>query len=248
MCRRIGRAVARARSPTSPDSITSRPRRGCARRSSATRSNAAELRALLRQAYAGFAHAAVAPLRQLDQRHWLLELFHGPTLAFKDVAMQALGLLFETFLSRADRASDDHRRDQRRYRLGRDRRARRARQPRYVHAPSRRAGSREVQRRQMTTVQSPNVLNIAVEGTFDDAQALVKAMFNDAAFAGALPTCGGQFDQLGAADVAGRLLFLRRRSARRTRAASQLSACRPATSATSSPAMSPPGWGCRSAG
>ena len=60
----------------------------------------AELRDLLTSAYAGFSHAAVAPLKQLDHRHWLLELFHGPTLAFKDMAMQALGLMFETFLSR----------------------------------------------------------------------------------------------------------------------------------------------------
>ena len=51
------------------------------------------------QAYGRFAHAAVTPLVQLDQRHWLLELFHGPTLAFKDVALQLLGLLFERFLA-----------------------------------------------------------------------------------------------------------------------------------------------------
>ena len=50
-----------------------------------------ELRALFAQAYGSFAHAAVTPLVQLDSRHWLLELFHGPTLAFKDVALQLLG-------------------------------------------------------------------------------------------------------------------------------------------------------------
>ena len=60
-----------------------------------------ELRGILASAYASFSHAAVAPLVQLDDRHWLLELFHGPTLAFKDVAMQALGGLFETFLGRS---------------------------------------------------------------------------------------------------------------------------------------------------
>jgi hypothetical protein len=59
-----------------------------------------ELRRILTTAYASFSHAAIAPLVQLDERHWLLELFHGPTLAFKDVAMQALGRLFETFLGR----------------------------------------------------------------------------------------------------------------------------------------------------
>ena len=60
---------------------------------------------LTRAAYGRFAHAAVTPLVQLDQRHWLLELFHGPTLAFKDVALQLLGLLFEEFLG-ADRTSN----------------------------------------------------------------------------------------------------------------------------------------------
>lgn len=143
----------------------------------------AELRGLLKQAYAGFAHAAVTPLVQLDSRHWLLELFHGPTLAFKDVAMQALGLLFETFLGRRDEhltiigaTSGD---------TG----------SAAIHALAGRASLdvfmlhplglvTDVQRRQMTTVQSPNIHNIAVEGNFDDAQALVKAMFNDPDFAG----------------------------------------------------------------
>ena len=59
---------------------------------------AAELRALCDAAYGRFEHDAVTPLVQLDHRHWLLELFHGPTLAFKDVALQLLGLLFERFL------------------------------------------------------------------------------------------------------------------------------------------------------
>src|ERR1700712_3680816 len=63
----------------------------------------AELRELCTQAYGRFSHAAVTPLVQLDERHWLLELFHGPTLAFKDVALQMLGLLFERFLSGGDR-------------------------------------------------------------------------------------------------------------------------------------------------
>ena len=57
---------------------------------------------LTRTAYGRFAHAAVTPLVQLDEQQWLLELFHGPTLAFKDVALQLLGLLFEEFLGRSD--------------------------------------------------------------------------------------------------------------------------------------------------
>src|SRR5690606_24292396 len=61
------------------------------------------LRELAGEAYGRFAHAAVTPLRQLDERHWLLELFHGPTLAFKDVALQLLGRLFEEFLARDGR-------------------------------------------------------------------------------------------------------------------------------------------------
>ena len=82
-----------------------------------------ELRALCTQAYGRFAHDAVTPLVQLDEQHWLLELFHGPTLAFKDVALQLLGLLFEHFLTGTDQHADRRRRDQRRYRIGGDRRA-----------------------------------------------------------------------------------------------------------------------------
>ena len=91
--------LSRGRSATSPDLTMSRPPSASAavRRRGPDRGRAART---ADTAYTSFAHAAVAPLRQLDGRNWLLELFHGPTLAFKDVAMQALGLLFETFLSR----------------------------------------------------------------------------------------------------------------------------------------------------
>jgi threonine synthase len=140
-----------------------------------------QLRDLIARAYAGFDHVAVAPLRQLDTNEWLLELFHGPTLAFKDIALQLLGLLFEHFLVRREGAitivgatSGD---------TG----------PAAIAACAGRARVRvvilhpherisEVQRRQMTTVAATNVHNVAIEGTFDDCQALVKAMFNDAGF------------------------------------------------------------------
>ena len=69
----------------------------------------AEFRAILARAYAGFRHPAVAPLRQLGPNDWLLELFHGPTLAFKDVAMQLIGQLFEASLKRV-RPAHHHRR------------------------------------------------------------------------------------------------------------------------------------------
>ena len=140
----------------------------------------ARLLDLTTQAYGGFAHAAVTPLRQLDQQHWLLELFHGPTLAFKDVALQLLGLLFEEFLARGgdpltivgatsgDTGS-----------AAIDAVAGRALIDIFMIHPKGRVS--DVQRRQMTTVLAPNVHNIAVEGTFDDAQAMVKRMFNDPA-------------------------------------------------------------------
>jgi len=139
------------------------------------------LRTLLGEAYRGFDHAAIAPLRQVDQRHWLLELFHGPTLAFKDFALQVLGLLFETFL--ADRAehltvvgatSGDTGSAAIHALAGRER------VDIFMLHPQGRVS--DVQRRQMTTMMAPNVHNIAIDGTFDDCQALVKAMFNDAAF------------------------------------------------------------------
>jgi threonine synthase len=136
---------------------------------------------LVETAYASFRHPAVTPLRQLDADTWLLELFHGPTLAFKDVAMQLLGQLYDHVLKRRGRrvtlvcatsgdtgsAAIEAVRD-------------RAAIDIFVLHPQGRVSA--VQRRQMTTVLSGNVCNIAVRGTFDDCQDLVKAMFNDAAF------------------------------------------------------------------
>ncbi|MET0240342.1 MAG: threonine synthase [Sphingobium sp.] len=141
----------------------------------------AQLRELCTSAYGRFSHQAVTPLVQLDGQHWLLELFHGPTLAFKDVALQLLGLLFETFLSRRDThvtivgaTSGDT------GSAAIDAVAGRAKVDIFMLHPDGRVS--DVQRRQMTTVLSPNVHNIAISGSFDDAQALVKRMFNDPVF------------------------------------------------------------------
>ena len=140
-----------------------------------------ELRDLCTQAYGRFSHQGVTPLVQLDHRHWLLELFHGPTLAFKDVALQLLGLLFEKFLSKSDRhitivgaTSGDT------GSAAIDAVAGREKIDIFMLHPDGRVS--EVQRRQMTTVRAPNVHNIAIDGSFDDAQAMVKRMFNDPAF------------------------------------------------------------------
>ncbi|MET0363238.1 MAG: threonine synthase [Sphingobium sp.] len=142
-----------------------------------------ELRDLCMQAYGRFSHQAVTPMVQLDHQHWLLELFHGPTLAFKDVALQLLGLLFEKFLSRREThltivgaTSGDT------GSAAIDAVAGRAKVDIFMIHPEGRVS--DVQRRQMTTVLSPNVYNIAIAGSFDDAQALVKRMFNDTDFAG----------------------------------------------------------------
>ena len=143
----------------------------------------ARLRALTGEAYGRFAHAAVTPLVQLDERNWVLELFHGPTLAFKDVALQLLGLLFEEFLAGGQEhitivgaTSGD---------TGSgaiDAVAGRAQIDIFMLHPAGRVS--EVQRRQMTTVLAPNVHNIAITGSFDDAQAMVKRMFADTAMTG----------------------------------------------------------------
>jgi threonine synthase len=140
-----------------------------------------ELRDLIDKAYAGFDHRAIVPLRQLDANDWLLELFHGPTLAFKDIALQLLGHLFEHFLRKRGRSvtivgatSGDT------GAAAIEACAGRARMTVVILHPYGRIS--EVQRRQMTTVATGNVHNVAIEGTFDDCQALLKAMFDDQAF------------------------------------------------------------------
>ena len=141
----------------------------------------AELISSISNAYAGFSHNARAPLVQLGANHHLLELFHGPTLAFKDFAMQLIGQLFQRALNR------------------------RGERVTIVGATSGDTGSAaieafkgldtadvfilfpngkisDVQRRQMTTPVETNVHAIAMEGTFDTCQAMLKDMFNDFEF------------------------------------------------------------------
>ncbi|MCK8783451.1 threonine synthase [Roseomonas sp. NAR14] len=142
---------------------------------------AGELGAMTRDAYAGFGHPAVVPLAQLDTRIFALELFHGPTLAFKDLALQLVGRLFDHALARRGEritvvgatsgdtgsAAIEACRD------------RAAIDVVILHPEGR---TSEVQRRQMTTVPAANIANLAIQGDFDDCQDLVKAMFADAPF------------------------------------------------------------------
>jgi len=142
----------------------------------------AELRAAIDAAYAGFDVPAIAPLREIGDGRYLLELFHGPTLAFKDIALQVLGQLFSRALAkRGGRAtivaatSGD---------TGSAAIAALAGLPNidvFVMHPRGRVS--EVQRLQMTTCAHANVHNIALNGSFDDAQSIVKALFADKVFA-----------------------------------------------------------------
>lgn len=132
-------------------------------------------------AYATFHHDAVVPLVQIGPNHWILELFHGPTLAFKDVAMQLLGRLMDYALQqRGDRAtiigatSGDT--------GGAAIEAFRGRENTDIFILFPKGKVSPVQQRQMTTVSDGNVYPIAIEGNFDDCQALVKAMFNHHGF------------------------------------------------------------------
>lgn len=136
---------------------------------------------MCREAYATFRHPATVPLVQIGPDQWIMELFHGPTLAFKDVALQVVGRMFDHVLSaRNERvmivgatsgdtgsAAIDGVKACRNVDI-------------VILYPSGRVS--DVQRRQMTTVQASNVHTVAVEGTFDDCQDLVKAMFNDLSF------------------------------------------------------------------
>lgn len=140
-----------------------------------------EFRAIIARAYAGFGHSARCPLVQFGPNEWILELHHGPTLAFKDVALQLIGGMFDTVLARREErvtivgatSGDTGSAAMEAFR-GADQV-----DVFFLHPAGRIS---EVQRRQMTTPVEPNVHAIAVDGTFDDCQARVKDMFNDFAF------------------------------------------------------------------
>ncbi|WP_288943849.1 threonine synthase [uncultured Roseovarius sp.] len=148
-----------------------------------------EFQDIIARAYAGFGHAARAPLVQLDSGHFLLELFHGPTLAFKDFAMQLIGQLFEAALKRNGQrvcivgaTSGDTGSAAIEAFRGLDA------VDVFILFPHGRVS--EVQRRQMTTPTEDNVHALAMDGHFDDCQARVKDMFNDFAFRDAVGLAG----------------------------------------------------------
>jgi threonine synthase len=140
-----------------------------------------DLARMAREAYGQFRHPAVAPLVQVAPNDFLLELFHGPTLAFKDLALQLLGRLMDHGLAaRGERSTivvatsgDTGAAAIEAFRG-------RARTDVYVLFPRGRVSS--VQQRMMTTVADENVHALSIEGTFDDCQAIVKALFNHHAF------------------------------------------------------------------
>ena len=148
-----------------------------------------ELASVISEAYATFRHRTVAPLVQIGPADWILELFHGPTLAFKDVAMQVLARLMDrALLRRGERAtivgatSGDT--------GGAAVEAFRGRRSIdiFILYPNGRVS--EVQRRQMTTPPDSNVYALAIDGTFDDCQNIVKALFNDLGYRDELRLAG----------------------------------------------------------
>jgi threonine synthase len=140
-----------------------------------------DIESISASAYAGFHHAAVAPLAQIDANLFSLELFHGPTLAFKDFAMQWLGQAMNRVLQRrcaratiigatsgdTGAAAIEAFREQSQVEV-------------FILYPRGRVS--DVQRRQMTTVNRPNVHALAIEGAFDDCQRIVKELFGDLPF------------------------------------------------------------------
>ena len=145
--------------------------------------DSASLKKMLEEVYnnTNFGHKAIAPLQQLDNNEYVLELFHGPTLAFKDFALQLLGRLLDYVLERRNEkvvimgatsgdtgsAAIEGTKACRNVDI-------------FILHPNGKVS--EVQRRQMTTVEGDNIFNIAIEGNFDQAQDMVKASFGDQSF------------------------------------------------------------------
>ena len=147
------------------------------------------LKNMITQAYAGFRHPAIAPLVQIDSNLFVLELFHGPTLAFKDVAMQLLGRMMDAALKASgQRATIVGATSGDTGAAAIEAFAGLEQVDVFILYPHGRVS--DVQRRQMTTVDRGNIHTIALEGTFDDAQAIVKGMFNNHAFRDALQLSG----------------------------------------------------------
>ncbi|KAL0579183.1 threonine synthase [Marasmius crinis-equi] len=148
-----------------------------------------ELRDLAVRSYATFRHPDVTPLKKLGERKYVLELWHGPTWAFKDVALQLLGNLFEFFLKRKNEKAGSKEKEKLTvigatsgdtgsaaiYGL-----RNKADISIFILHPKGRVSP--IQEAQMTTVTDPNVHNLAVKGTFDDCQDIVKSLFGDADF------------------------------------------------------------------
>ncbi len=140
-----------------------------------------DLNAMIADACRTFGHPSVAPLVEIEPGHFILELFHGPTLAFKDVAMQLLAPIMDHILKqRQSRATIVGATSGDTGSAAIEAFRGRANTDIFILHPFERVS--EVQRRQMTTVLDENVHNIAIKGSFDDCQNLTKAMFNDAAF------------------------------------------------------------------
>lgn len=143
--------------------------------------NDGDLKAIIKESYSEFRHADIAPLKKIGNDEYILELFHGPTLAFKDFALQFLGRIFDYILQKRGEnvtivgatsgdtgsAAIEGCRHSRHVKM-------------FIMHPYNRVS--DVQRKQMTTVLADNVHNLAVEGNFDDCQHMVKELFADQSF------------------------------------------------------------------
>ena len=137
-----------------------------------------DLKKIIDESYQGFSHPKIAPVTTIDQNKYILELFYGPTFAFKDYALQFLGNLFKYALPKASKkltvlgatSGDTGSAAIHAFRGKQDINV-------FILHPHNRVS--EVQRRQMTTIQDDNIFNIAIKGTFDDCQKIVKELFID---------------------------------------------------------------------